>query len=201
MSALPLSHLHPASQSQGAFASSRAPGVAGMIAFLAGVTMLFGAALIAYAIVRARVNWPMPALPWIFWISTFVVLMSTLLLQYAVMSARLMRGTTAHRALLAATVFTYLFMGLQAPGLVMLGQMHMPFHAISPALYYITFAIIGLHLLHVLGALVALSVVSIKSEKHHLNTGDVAHLRPLLIYSHYLSIAWVIIFCMLLVLN
>lgn len=173
----------------------------GVIAFVTGATFLFGAVLVAYGVVRARTPVAMPALPWVFWISTFVVLVSSLMLQYAYQSAKLMHGVAAHRAILAAAGLTYLFVGLQAPGLLMLGEMSYTFRNASTALYLITFLLIGLHLLHVIGGLVALTRISLASEKHHYERDDVGQLRPMMIYHHYMTAIWFIIFTALLVLN
>lgn len=184
--------------------SEPAPGVvgtAGMIAFLAGATVLFAAVLVAYAIVRTQVAIAMPALPWAFWLSTFVILLSSLFLQYAYTSARLRHGTAAHRALLTSTGLTYLFVGLQAPGLIMLAQLSFAFRAVSTTLFVLTLIMIGLHLIHVVGGMAALSVFALRSEKHKYEGEEIGQIRPITIYHHYLAVVWVIMFCLLLVLN
>jgi len=176
-------------------------GYAGTILFVAGMTVLFAAALIAYVVVRAKVIISMPPLPWIFWFSTFAVLVSSVFLQYAINAARLGRGTTAHRALLTATGLGFLFLGLQGPGLVMLGQMNMAFTAVSVTLYALTLILIGLHLLHVIGGLFVLTRASLRSERQHYTGGDTGELGPIAIYWHFLAVLWVVLFSALLILN
>lgn len=174
-------------------------GTAGMITFLAGVTVLFVAMLIAYVVVAARTVIDAPLLPWIFWISTLVVLVSSVFLNYTVQATRLGRAVSAHRSLLTATGLGYLFLGLQAPGLVMLAQLKMTFLALSPALFALTLGLIALHLVHVIGGVAYLSVASLRSEKRHYESGDIRRLRPMIIYWHYMAVLWVILFSVLLV--
>lgn len=200
---LPPLHMNPptARPAPAAEAEAGRMGTVGMIIFLAGVTVLFLAIIVAYVVEHGKIRIGMPALPWVFWISTFVVLLSSVFLNYAIQSARMLHSTAAHRALLSATGLGFLFLGLQGPGLIMLGQMAMPFRAVSSTLYVLTFLLIGLHLLHVIGGVAYLTLASLRSEKHHYDSGDIGRLRPVSIYWHYLAVVWVILFSMLLVLN
>lgn len=204
MSAAQLPPLHLSEPSPGQpveGVGARPVGMTGMVVFLAGVTVLFLALVIAYIVEHAKITIGMPALPWVFWISTFVVLLSSVFLNYAIQSTKLMHPTAAHRALLSATGLGYLFLGLQAPGLIMLAQLAMPFRAVSSTLYVLTFLLIALHLMHVVGGVAYLTVASLRSEKHHYESGDIGQLRPLSVYWHYLAVVWVLLFSMLLILN
>lgn len=175
------------------------PGTAGMLTFLAGVTVLFGALLIAWMVTRSGMRFPPPALPWIFWIATGAVLVSSVFLNYAVQSAKAGRGDAAHRGLLCGTGFAYLFLGLQGAGLVMLGQMHLAWQAVNTTLYTILLLLIALHLAHVIGGVVYLSYASLRSERHHYTDGDIGQLRPMVIFWHYMAVLWVILFTVLVV--
>lgn len=174
-------------------------GTAGMIVFLAGVTVTFIALVIAYLVVAMKLRIDAPLLPWVFWVSTFVVLVSSVFLNFTVQATRIGRADTAHRSLLTATGLGYLFLGLQAPGLIMLTQLKMTFLALSPALFALTIALVALHMVHVIGGVAYLSVASLRSEKKHYESGDIGRLRPMIIYWHYMAVLWVILFSLVLI--
>jgi len=163
--------------------------------------VLFGALLAAYLAVRAKQVIPMPALPWAFWISTGAVLISSLILEYSFRSSKLGHHLAAYRALLGATALNYMFFAVQAAGIVMLLQLSLPFRGTSQPLYIITLALLGLHLLHATGALVGLSLASLRSEKHHFTADNIGQIRPLKIYCHFLAGIWMVIFCVLIFAN
>jgi cytochrome c oxidase subunit 3 len=174
--------------------------MAGVVAFSAAAGVLFVAAIIAYVVAWANKTTTMhlPALPWIFWLSTPAVLLSSLFLDYAGRSARAAHGVAAHRALLTATGMGFFFIGLQAPGMIMLGQMNLPFQAVSPTMYALMFVLIGLHLVHSVGGLVVLSAASLRSERHHYEVAEARQLKPITLYWHFVAVAWIAMFSMLL---
>lgn len=200
MSALPL----PSSQIQSEHVLAPRAGVigkAGVIAFIASSSVLFGSLLVAYLIGRSRIAIPMPAIPWALWLGTGIVLVSSLILEYAIRSAYLNHTTAAYRALLGATGLTYLFFAVQATGVVMLFQLSLPFRGTSELLFALTVALMVLHLIHALGALIGLTIASLQSEKHHYTSETIGVIRPLSIYCHFLTAVWMVIFCVLIFAN
>jgi cytochrome c oxidase subunit III len=173
----------------------------GVTAMLLAGLLLFAGLMIAYLVIRTDVRFSMPALPWIFWGSTGVLVLTSVALQYAMKSLWFFDGVRSFRAVLAATGLAYFFVGVQSGGLVMLSQIRTPFETISPTLFWLTFAMVALNIVQVAGGAAALSWASLKSEKHHYEGHDIARLRPLAVYFHVATIAWLLAFAMLWIVN
>lgn len=172
-----------------------------LTALLISGLVLFTGLLAAYGIFRADTPLPMPALPWIFWPSTAVLVLASLTLWYSVRSVWAFDGIRAHRSLLAATAMVYLFLGLQAPGLVMLGQLNLPFTFTSSTLYGITIALVALNLAQVIGGAIVLSWAALRSEKRHYEGKDITMLRPLAVFFYVATAAWVVAFAGIVIVN
>ncbi|MCS7032898.1 MAG: hypothetical protein NZ561_02760 [Phycisphaerae bacterium] len=157
-------------------------------------SLVFAGLLIAYLVLYLRLPVSMPRLPWIYWLSTAAILVSGIALHRSVSAARRSDGERAHRALLIGTGLIYLFVGLQGAGVIMLSQMHLAFRAVSPTLFGLTLVMAGLHLLLAIGALAALSELSLRSERHHYEGGEARQLEPINSFCRALAIWWLAIF-------
>ncbi len=169
--------------------------ILGLKLFLAGLTMLFGAGLVGYLIVRLGAEqWPpagIPPVPWTLWISTAVMILSSVTIHGALDGAR--EGN--QRALKSGLILTMLL------GLTFLVSQVMNGAAILQAvlsdmkeLYSFTFFMLTtLHAVHVIGGLIPLGIVTRKAfagaydEKNH--TG----VRLITWYWHYLDAVWIVL--------
>jgi cytochrome c oxidase subunit III len=199
----------------------RAPpgaGTLGTWVLVAGLAIAFTWLLFGYAVTRSRSPVPGLAVPVWFWFSTFALLVSSVTLHWSYLSAKMARVTVAHRALLLSTVLGGVFVVLQTPGLVELVQMHrqsavnaagvtsgVAAEATSgmtsgvtsgggAAAYMLILVLVSLHGLHALGGLVRMTVLNRRA--HHVTAGQngAAHLKQMCLFWHFLAIAWVVMF-------
>ena len=158
---------------------------------LASITMMFGAMTSAYVVRQAAGNWLEFSLPNIFFISTFVLLLSSLTLHISYRSF-LAGNQSRYRGLLIATFILGLaFVMLQYQGWMELFSIGIDLKG-NPSgsfLYVIT----GVHAVHVMGGLAALVVALINcftlrfkvTERRKINFELTLH------YWHFVDLLWV----------
>jgi len=163
--------------------------------FLAGLTMLFGASLTGYMIVRLNADqWPppgIPPVPWTIWISTGVMLVSSFTIHSALEGVR--EGN--QRALKSGLVLTMLL------GLTFLVSQTMNGAAIYQAVLsdlkevfsFTFFLLTTLHAAHVIGGLIPLLIVTRKAFKGAYNEQNHTGVRLVTWYWHYLDVVWFIL--------
>lgn len=152
----------------------------GVLAFMATITMLFAAFTAAYLIRRSGVDWQTIPLPRICWLSTGLVLSSSVTIELA---RRRRHGLKAW--LWSTLILGFLFLAAQVgawvqmlnSGLLMAGHPHSSF-------FYLLTAVHGLHLL---GGMVVLVLVTLKQQKPGLCAD----------YWHFMAGLWVFLFFML----
>jgi heme/copper-type cytochrome/quinol oxidase subunit 3 len=176
---------------------SLTPGELGMRIFLASLTMLFGAALVGFLVIRATTDaWSTDvSLPPFLWASAGLLIMLSLSMVQALRSIRSGRRATLGRWLLAVLLLGVLFVASQVLSLAwMVADGALP----QTSMHSFAFAVLTtLHGLHVLGGLIATVVVSIRNAggRYGAEThGGVDHLGA---YWHYLGIVWLALWLVL----
>jgi len=171
----------------------------GMIVFLAAVTMLFAACIVAYVVIRLRAEtWPppgSPGLPATLWLSTGLALACSVAIQAALGAVRRDDQGRFRRWLLAATALGLLFVASQSwSWLQVMGEAAFRTH-----LYGFTFVMLtGLHGAHVLGGIVGLVVVWLLARRGSYSRGRDSGVRNCAIYWHYLTAVWLVLLALLL---
>ena len=173
----------------------------GMWLFLAALTVLFVACVVGYLIIRLRVSQKVPLgeihLPWILWISTIAIMLSSWTIERAcgLLTRDNIQGFK--QQLIWTDMLAGMFILTQIPGLAMLLKAHQQMVDSGIAMYGMVFMVILLHAMHVLGGLIPLAMIS----KRTLTTGYTAQtllpVRLLAMYWHFLGIIWIILFAML----
>lgn len=179
-------------------------GIMGMGLLLMSLGMLFAASLIAYLVVRfvhfANQPWPppgFPLLPKTLWISTLVILATSVTIQLALNAIK--RGHTARLTRWLGVTFGLgmLFLGLQLLN-------WWEFYAALPATYsrggiYLNmfYVLTGLHALHVIGGLIPLGIILRRSRQPQVFPYAPKY-HPGITYSamywHFLDAVWVALF-------
>jgi cytochrome c oxidase subunit 3 len=162
---------------------------------LAGIIMMFAGLTSAYIVKRSQPGWESFTLPGIFSYSTLVILVSSVTIQVA------LRAFKAHqmgkyRLFLAITaVLGILFSILQVSGFYRFEEMGMKMIGIgsNPA-YSFVLAIAGLHIVHVLGGVVALGIIFFKAFSTKKRNYDSTPVEIVATYWHFVDILWVYIF-------
>lgn len=165
---------------------------------IVSIIMLFAGLTSAYVVRADNGNWLIFNLPDIFFISTAIIITSSLTLFLSLKMAQknnykgVILGLLATLILGIAFTFTQ-FEGwkeLTLKGVVFAGKYS---NASGSFLYVLT----GLHLAHLAGGLISLSVSLVNSLKRKYNAENTLGLELCSIYWHFLDILWVYLFLFL----
>jgi cytochrome c oxidase subunit III len=181
----------------GPLESFRAPPGAGTLGtwlFTAGLTVAFGWLLFGYAVTRSGSQIPSPSVPSWFWFSTFALLVSSVTLHWSYLSAKMGRVAVAAVALRLATVLGLVFLVLQTPGLVKLIQLQRQAEGANATPYMLVLALVGLHGLHVLAGLGRMVVLNKRNYTEIADAHGAARLKQMCLFWHFLTVAWVVMF-------
>lgn len=165
---------------------------------IVSIVMLFAGTTSAYVVRADNGNWLIFNLPGAFYLSTAVIITSSITLFMALrMAKKNNKAGTVIGVLLTfilGIVFTYTqfagYSDLVGKGIVATGKYA---NAAGSFLYFIT----ALHLLHLFGGLISLFVTLINSLRGKYSAGDTLGLELTSIYWHFLDILWVYLFLFL----
>lgn len=169
-------------------------GTFGLVIFLIGMTFAFGWLIYGYLIVRRDFPDVQVTLPVWLWLSTFVVLVSSVTLHSSFVLARMNNAVHARRALLVSGGLGYLFVGLQVPGLVELVAAHRFEVDAAARMYRMMFILAGVHAAHMIGGIAYMTAVSWQHRGVPIDASRLPVLRNLCIYWHYMAIMWFVLF-------
>ena len=156
------------------------------------IIMLFSGLTSAYIVRQEEGNWTKFQLPQIFWLSTSIIILSSVSLNWALSSAKknntsnISKGL-AFTLLLGISFVVSQFMAwkdLVSQNIFMVGNPSGSF------LYVIS----GLHLAHLIGGLICLSVVLAKGMNGKYNSQNLLGIQLCSIYWHFLTALWVYLF-------
>lgn len=162
------------------------------------IVMLFAGITSAYVVRADNGNWLLFDLPNAFYLSTAVIVTSSITLFFALQMAKKNNSKGTTLGLLATFVLGILFAYLQYSGWVELYSKNIVFagktaNASGSFLYLITF----LHLLHLFAGLISVLVTLKNSIKGKYNAQNTLGLELCSIYWHFLDILWVYLFLFL----
>lgn len=168
------------------------PGAArlGLRLFLGSLTMLFGASLVGYLVLRfSAPSWPppgWPGLPSVLWASTALIVITSGVLVTAVRSARSEAPGRVKTWLVVALVLSFGFLACQLEAWRQLMAAGLPPQdsLVSWSFYILT----ALHALHVIGGLVPLVWMTARQAPTETGTAMVAE------YFHFLDVVWILLF-------
>ena len=174
-------------------------GTFGMWLFLAALTMLFAATIVAYLIFRFTsplgegASLTMPAA---FWASTALMLIASFTMHRALQNVRHERQTRFRNALVLTLLLAVGFLLVQAPALVqLLGAHNSP--EVETAMYGLVFFLVIVHALHVLGGLIPLAVITARAHRDAYDHEQHEPVTQVTLYWHFLDAVWVVMFLVL----
>jgi cytochrome c oxidase subunit 3 len=144
---------------------------------------------------RSQANWFVFPLPVIFWYSTGVILLSSLTVYLALKSFKA-REMQRYRVLITITAFLGVlfsvmqcigFMDLQKNGVLLIGQ------GSNPSASFL-FIITGLHVLHVLGGVIALLIIFFRAFNTRMKNYSSVPIEIASTYWHFVDILWIYLF-------
>ena len=164
----------------------------GMWLFLASLAMLFGGCLVGFIVIRLRApEWPpagSPGLPTAFWLSTALLVIISLLLIAGERAVDAGRNTQLTRLLAAASVVGIAFVLSQVSGWArMAAASQLPQNNLYLfGVYVLSF----LHVLHVVGGLIPLIWVALRSKSGRYTATDHEGVTDVAMYWHFLGVVW-----------
>ncbi len=162
---------------------------------MASIIMMFAGLTSAYIVKKSQSNWLNFELPIAFWYSTFVILLSSVTLHLS-QKAFLAREMARYRLLITASAFLGVFFvvlqligfgSLQEKGINLIGGNS------NPASSFL-FVITGLHILHVLGGVIALLVMFFKAYYSKTKVYSKIPIEIVSTYWHFVDLLWVYLF-------
>jgi cytochrome c oxidase subunit 3 len=160
---------------------------------IGSIVMMFAGLTSAYIVKSNQASWQNVKTPMVFWYSTAAILLSSLALQMALRSFK-QREMNRYRQLMAVTVLLgIVFMVLQWNGFMQLWNSGIQFKGVAGAGQFL-YVIFGLHALHVLGGVIALIVMVLKTffgkTKVYSSTG----VEVMATYWHFVDLLWLYLF-------
>jgi len=162
---------------------------------IASVLMMFAGFTSAYIVKRNQSNWLEFNLPPVFWYSTAVILLSSLTIFLAAKSFKA-RNMPRYKALLTITAaLGVLFIVLQWTGFKYLAD-----HGVkligdgsNPAASFLG-VITGVHMVHVLGGVIALLIMFFKAFSNRKKNYSALPIEVMSIYWHFVDALWIYLF-------
>jgi cytochrome c oxidase subunit 3 len=165
---------------------------------LGSIVMMFAGLTSAYIVKKSQANWLDFEMPNVFMISTGVILISSFTIQMAVKKFK-EQNENQYRGFLTLTailgvVFMILqlqgFMALEANSIALVGPR-------SNSAASFLFVITVLHLIHVLGGIIALVWISLRAFSGKNNMNNDLPVKLISNYWHFVDILWVYLFVFL----
>lgn len=195
----------------------RGTGALGMYLFLAALAMLFLSSILGYVLVRwskTRIvtdpgdpdrivrNATAPPfgeihLPATLWLSTIVILASSVTMHFALQNLRRERQSRFRASLVMTLVLAILFLLVQTPSLAGLILDHFKAGPGNTMLGLIFFLVL-IHALHVVGGIIPLAVTTYRAGQGKYDHENIGPVQNVARYWHFLDGVWVFMFAVLL---
>jgi cytochrome c oxidase subunit 3 len=174
---------------------------------MGSISMMFAGLTSAYVVKQAGGNWRTFHLPFVFWISTVVILLSSITIILGLKAFK-NREMIKYKRLITATLILGVSFGvLQFAGFSTLYSQpqQVVFNGETEARYLpvtvagnpsesFLFIIAGLHLLHILGGVVALVIIYVKTLRKRVKVYNSTGLEIVASYWHFVDVLWIYLF-------
>jgi cytochrome c oxidase subunit 3 len=151
--------------------------------------MMFAGLTSAFIVKSNQANFKLVEIPTVFWYSTAVILVSSLTIQMALRSFK-DREPAKYRALLVVTLLLgTAFIVLQWIGFTQLWQQSVTFRGGGAGQFL--YVIFGLHALHVVGGIIALAIMFLKTFFGKTRVYSAVPVEVAATYWHFVDLLWV----------
>ncbi len=156
---------------------------------IASIVMMFAGLTSAFIVKSNLTGWRTIELPKVFWVSTVVVIASSVTMQMAIKAFK-GREMQRYRMLMIATVLLgTVFVACQLLGFGELWSNNVRFRGSSGAGQFF-YAIAGLHAVHVIGGIVALIIMVVKSFVGKVKLYSAVPVEVMAMYWHFVDVLW-----------
>ncbi len=159
---------------------------------LISIVMFFAAFTSAYIVMEGRDSWQPFRMPDVFWLSTLVILGSSVTMHLSVKSFK-NHNMSLYKKLITFTAFLgVVFMALQLLGFSNMYKEGFTLSwNISAALLYV---IVGAHIVHVLGGVVALLVIFFRAYRRRVRSYDAVPVEVAATFWHFVDGLWIYLY-------
>ncbi len=155
---------------------------------LGSIVMMFAGLTSAYIVRKNQANWVGFQVPVVFWYSTAVIIASSITMMLALRSFKL-REAARYRSLLTVTfLLGVLFLTLQVIGFWQFVQAGQALGKVNSVDFL--YVIVGLHGLHVVGGVVALTVMFAKAFSTRRRNYSSVPVEVMATYWHFVDALW-----------
>jgi cytochrome c oxidase subunit 3 len=159
---------------------------------MGSISMMFAGLTSAYIVREAQGNWLYYKLPVIFWVSTGTILLSSVTMHLGVKAFK-EREMVKYRMLITATLLLGFLFGLfQWIGFNQLYAHNIRVNG-NPSESFL-FIITGLHLVHILGGIIALLIVFFRAFRTRIKIYNATGLEVVANYWHFVDVLWIYLF-------
>lgn len=162
---------------------------------MGSIVMMFAGLTSAYIVKKSQANWLEYSLPVVFWYSTISIIASSITINMALKAFKA-REMKQYRTLITITAFLgLLFMALQIVGFANLEARNIPlFGSKSNSATSFLGVITILHMLHVLGGVIALMVIFIRAYLGKVKNYSSLPIEIISTYWHFVDFLWIYLF-------
>lgn len=163
--------------------------------FIVSIAMLFAALTSAYIVKQSGGEWLNFNLPGMFWITSIIIIVSSITMQLALRSAKADRFERLKMYLIITTILGLTFLIGQYQSWKQLVEMDVYFVG-NPAgsfLYVLT----GLHAVHIISGLIYLLIVIVSTFKLKIHSRSLIRIEMCTTYWHFLGGLWLYLFLFL----
>lgn len=159
---------------------------------MGSIVMMFAGLTSGYIVRQAQGNWVYFKLPATFWVSTVAIILSSITIHLGIKAFK-QRAMPRYKMLITATlVLGLLFAALQWIGFQQLYGNNIRVDG-NPSESFL-FIIAGLHLLHILGGIIALIIVFFRAFRTRIKVYNATGLEIVAAYWHFVDVLWIYLF-------
>lgn len=151
--------------------------------------MMFAGLTSAFIVKSNQTNWIPVEMPRVFWVSTVVILLSSITVQMALRSFK-QRGMNQYRLLIGITLLLGVaFVVLQWMGFQKLWEQNIRFSGGGAGQFL--YVIFGLHAIHVVGGIIVLLVMFLKAFASRVRFYSSVPVEVTATYWHFVDLLWI----------
>ncbi len=164
--------------------------------FIMSVVMIFASLTSAYIVRQAEGNWFFFDLPQLFWVNSGIILVSSITMHWAYLSAKRDSLESVKIATVITTILGISFLVGQylAWGALVANKVHLVGNPSGSFVYIIS----GLHGLHIVGGVVFLLILLNSTFKYKVHSKNLNQIEMCATYWHFLGGLWLYLFTFLL---
>ena len=154
--------------------------------------MMFAGLTSAYIVKGSQPDWSTVAMPQIFYYSTAVIIASSITVQLALKSFKERKMMQYRRLITITALLGSVFIFFQLIGFRQLWNIGITFRGAGAGQFL--YIIFGLHVLHVLGGVIALLVMFLKAFSSRIRNYNPVTIEIASTYWHFVDLLWIYLF-------